>query len=131
MGGNPAATRHQHRRRTIADRHAHEADARRRDDLALFKTLGFNRSQRRATVAWQATTIATVGLVIGIPVGLIVGRFVWGLVAHDLGGGTTDAIPPSALLLTVLVAVVLLNLVAYLPARSAARTRPAVALRTE
>jgi putative ABC transport system permease protein len=104
---------------------------RRRHDLALLKTLGFNRSQIRVTVAWQATTIATVGLVIGIPVGLIVGRFVWGLVAHGLGVATTVAIPPFTLLLTALAAVVLVNLVAYLPARSAARTRPAVALRTE
>jgi hypothetical protein len=104
---------------------------RRRHDLALLKTLGFNRSQIRATVAWQATTLATVGLVIGIPAGLIVGRTVWGLVADGLGVATTVAIPTLALLLTILGAVALVNLIAYFPARSAARTRPAVALRTE
>ncbi|MFI5047422.1 MAG: FtsX-like permease family protein [Acidimicrobiia bacterium] len=104
---------------------------RRRHDLALLKTLGFNRSQVRATVAWQATTLATIGLVIGIPAGLIVGRTVWGLVADGLGVTTTVAIPTLALFLVTLGAVVLVNLVAYLPARSAAGTRPAVALRTE
>ena len=78
---------------------------RRRHDLALLKTLGFNRSQVRATVAWQATTLATVGLVVGIPAGLIVGRIVWGLVADGLGVATTVAIPTLALLLTVLGAV--------------------------
>jgi hypothetical protein len=104
---------------------------RRRHDLAVLKTLGFNRSQVRATVAWQATTLAAVGLVVGIPAGLIVGRFVWGLVADGLGIATTIAIPTLALLLAVLGAVVLVNLISYLPARSAARTRPAIALRTE
>jgi ABC-type lipoprotein release transport system permease subunit len=104
---------------------------RRRHDLALLKTLGFNRSQVRATVAWQATTLATIGLVVGIPGGVIVGRIAWGLVADGLGVATTVAIPTLALLVTVLGALVLVNLIAYFPARSAARTRPAVALRTE
>ena len=46
---------------------------RRRRELALLKTIGFDRRQVGATVAWQATTLASVGLVIGIPVGLVVG----------------------------------------------------------
>jgi ABC-type antimicrobial peptide transport system permease subunit len=104
---------------------------RRRRDLALLKTLGFNRRQVRATVAWQATILATVGLVVGIPAGLIVGNFVWRLVADGLGVSTTAAIPTLALLLTVPAALALVNLIAYLPARAAARTRPAVALRSE
>jgi ABC-type lipoprotein release transport system permease subunit len=104
---------------------------RRRHDLALLKTLGFNRAQMRATVAWQATTLATVGLVVGIPAGLIVGRTVWRRVADGLGVAPTFALPTRDLVLTVLGGVVLVNLIAYFPARSAARTRPAVALRTE
>jgi ABC-type antimicrobial peptide transport system permease subunit len=104
---------------------------RRRRELAVLKTLGFNRRQVRATVAWQATTLATVGLVIGIPAGLIVGRLVWRLVADGLGVSTTAVIPALALLLTVPAVLALVNLVAYLPARAAAQTRPALALRTE
>ncbi len=104
---------------------------RRRHDLALLKTLGFTRPQIRATVAWQASTLATVGLVVGIPAGLIVGRTVWNLVADGLGVAPTFALPTLDLLLTVLGGVVLVNLIAYFPARSAARTRPGVALRTE
>ena len=38
---------------------------RRRRDLALLKTLGFTRRQLAATVAWQSTVVAVVGLVIG------------------------------------------------------------------
>ena len=46
---------------------------RRRRELAVLKTLGFSRRQVRATVAWQASTVAAVGLVVGIPLGLLVG----------------------------------------------------------
>ncbi len=104
---------------------------RRRRELALLKTLGFSRRQVRATVAWQATTLATVGLVVGIPAGVIVGHLVWRAVADGLGVSTTAAIPTLALLLTIPAAVALVNLIALFPARAAAHTRPAVALRTE
>ena len=104
---------------------------RRRRDLALLKTLGFDRRQVRATIAWQATTLATVGLVVGIPGGLIVGRLVWRLIADGLGVSTTVTIPTLAVLLTIPAVLLLVNLIAYFPARTAAQTRPAVALRVE
>src|SRR5262249_6387387 len=46
---------------------------RRRRDLAVLKTLGFARRQVRATVGWHATTVAVLALVVGIPLGLVVG----------------------------------------------------------
>ncbi|HEV3354926.1 MAG TPA: FtsX-like permease family protein [Acidimicrobiales bacterium] len=104
---------------------------RRRRELAVLKTLGFTRRQVRATVAWQATTLATVGLLVGIPAGLIVGSAVWRAVADGLGIASESSIPVLTVLLTVPVVVALVNLTAYLPARSAAQTRPAVALRAE
>ncbi len=104
---------------------------RRRRDLALLKTLGFDRGQVRATIAWQATTLAAVGLFVGIPAGVIVGRLLWHLVADGLGVATGAAIPALALILTVPCALVLVNVAAFLPGRAAARTRPAVALRSE
>jgi ABC-type lipoprotein release transport system permease subunit len=104
---------------------------RRRRELALLKTIGFGRRQVGATVAWQATTLATVGLVVGIPVGLLVGRAVWRLVADDLGVATDVTMPRLTLILTVVAALALDNVDAFYPARAAARTRPAVALRSE
>ena len=95
---------------------------RRRRELALLKTLGFNRHQVRSTVAWQATTLGTVGLVVGIPLGVIVGSLVWRLVADGLGISTTASIPTLAVLLTVPAVLALVNLIAYLPARSRADT---------
>ena len=48
---------------------------RRRRDLAILKTLGFDRRQVLATVAWQATTFAAVGLIVGLPLGDVLGRW--------------------------------------------------------
>ena len=74
----------------LAVGHALVTGVRRRTrDLAVLKTLGFNRAQVRATIAWQATTLAAVGLAIGIPAGVIIGKFVWGRVANGLGIATT------------------------------------------
>src|SRR5262249_38072587 len=53
----------------------------RRRELAVLKTLGFVSRQVRATVAWQATAIAGVGLIVGLPLGLIAGRWAWLLFA--------------------------------------------------
>jgi ABC-type lipoprotein release transport system permease subunit len=52
-------------------------------------------------------------------------------VADGLGVATDAAIPVVALLLTLPVALVVANLLAVLPARAAARTHPAVVLRSE
>ena len=52
-----------------------------RRDLAMLKTLGFTRSQVAATTAWQGTAFVAVALVVGVPLGIGGGRWVWQLVA--------------------------------------------------
>jgi hypothetical protein len=103
---------------------------RRRRDLAILKAMGFVSRQIRATVAWQATAIAATGLVIGLPLGVAAGRWAWTLLAR---GFAIEPVPViSALVLLSVPAVLLMaNLVAAVPARAAARTQPAVVLRTE
>ncbi len=70
---------------------------RRRREIALLKTVGFSRRQVSATVAWQATTLAAVGLVVGIPIGLLIGHAVWEAVADGLGVATVATMPALAL----------------------------------
>ena len=103
---------------------------RRRKDLAVLRTLGFTHRQVRATIAWHATTVAAIGLAVGIPAGWIVGRFAWQLVANGLGIATTPTVPAVAIALTIPAAIALANLTAYGPARAAARIQPAVELRS-
>jgi hypothetical protein len=102
----------------------------RRRELAILKTLGFVTRQVRASVAWQATAIAGAGLVVGLPLGLIAGRYAWLLFAGQAAIIPVPVISPWTLLAFPLV-LALANLIAAIPARTAARTQPAVALRTE
>jgi ABC-type antimicrobial peptide transport system permease subunit len=102
---------------------------RRRSELGLLKVLGFDRRQVRATVAWQATTLGTVGLVLGIPAGILIGRVAWQLIANGLGVSDAVTTPTLWLLLTVPAVLLIVNLIALVPARAAARTVPAIALR--
>ncbi|HEX3388463.1 MAG TPA: FtsX-like permease family protein, partial [Streptosporangiaceae bacterium] len=103
---------------------------RRRRDLAILKTVGFVGRQVRATVGWQATAIAAAGLVIGLPLGAAAGRWAWTLLAQGFAIEPVAVISP-ALLLAVPAVLLLANAVAAIPARTAARTRPAVVLRAE
>jgi len=104
---------------------------RRRRDLALLKTLGFTRRQLATTVAWQSTVVAIVGLVIGIPLGIAVGRWLWIVFAHELSTVPDPVVPAGSVALAAAAALVLANLVAALPGRSAARTPAALLLRAE
>jgi FtsX-like permease family len=98
---------------------------------SVFKTLGFTRRQVSSSIAWQATTIGLAALVIGIPLGIVLGRVGWTLLAHELGAVAEPIWPVGAALLAVPITLVFVNLLAYFPGRLAARTRPAVVLRSE
>ena len=50
---------------------------RRRRDLAVLKALGFLRRDVARTVTVQAMTLSALALVIGLPIGVLLGRFVW------------------------------------------------------
>jgi FtsX-like permease family len=104
---------------------------RRRRDLAILKTLGFTRNQVVTAVAWQATAVAAIGLLVGLPLGLGIGRFAWNVFAEDLGVVPEAVTPVGLTALVVPATIVLANLIAALPAQTAARTRPALVLRAE
>ena len=103
----------------------------RRRDLALLKTIGFVRRQLAAAVAWQATTAATVGIVVGIPLGIVAGRWLWDLFAKQINAVPYPTVSVPSVVLVALGTVLLANIVATLPARSAARTPTAMLLRAE
>jgi hypothetical protein len=104
---------------------------RRRRDLAILKTLGFTRWQLRQAVAWQATTIAAIALLIGLPTGVAGGRWAWRYLATQLGVLPEPAIPLTAIVIAIPAALVVANLIAATPGQAAARTPPAAVLRTE
>jgi hypothetical protein len=107
------------------------ATRRRRRDLAILKTLGFIRPQLRGTLAWQATTLMAIALLIGLPVGIAAGRWGWRVFAGQLGVLPEPVVPLVAIFVAVPGALVVANLVAALPGRAAACTHAATVLRSE
>jgi ABC-type antimicrobial peptide transport system permease subunit len=104
---------------------------RRRHDLAVLRALGMTRQQARLVVTTQASLLAWVGLVFGVPLGIVLGRAVWRTVA----GFTPLAYhPPLALLALVLIAPAVLlaaNALAAWPQHRAARLHAGHVLRSE
>jgi ABC-type lipoprotein release transport system permease subunit len=104
---------------------------RRRRDLALLRTLGFTSRQLLSAVAWQASVAGAVGAVFGIPLGILAGRWLWTLFADNIYAVPRPTVPFLALVIVGLSSVILANLVAALPGRSAARTSAAQVMRGE
>lgn len=104
---------------------------RRRHDMAVLRALGLTPGQVRTTVAWQATTLAVVGLILGIPLGIALARTVWRLVAERT---PVQYVPPVAVLVLLVVApiaVLLANMLAAYPSHRAVRQRISAVLRAE
>jgi hypothetical protein len=104
---------------------------RRRRDLALLKAFGFAQRQLMAAIAWQATVDALVGVVFGIPIGIVVGRELWTLFAQNINAVPDPTVPILSVILVGVGTLIFTNLVAVLPGRSAARTSTALVLRAE
>lgn len=104
---------------------------RRRRDLAVLKTLGLVRSQVLRVVAWQATTLAAAALFIGLPLGVLAGRWAWALFAGSAGVSPLAEVPVLLVLAAIPATLILANVIAAGPAWNAARVRPAAILRTE
>jgi ABC-type lipoprotein release transport system permease subunit len=104
---------------------------RRRGDLAVLRAIGMTAGQTRTALLVQASTLALLGAVVGIPLGLVAGRSTWRWIAEVTPLVYVAPLALLAVLLTVPVAVVVANLLAALPARRAARLRPATVLRAE
>src|SRR4029450_6083909 len=98
---------------------------------ALLKTSGFVHRQVRATIAWQSTTLAALGLWTGLPPALLPGAAIWQAIAHSLGIAAETTVPIGAVALIVVGTVTIANLLAVWPAHQAVRVSPAAALRGE
>jgi hypothetical protein len=72
-----------------------------------------------------------VGVVAGIPLGIVFGRELWTLFARSINAVPEPSVPVLSMFLVGLGALVFANLVAALPGRSAARTPAALVLRAE
>lgn len=104
---------------------------RRRHDVAVLRALGLTRRQCRTVVVTQASLLALIGLLVGVPLGVALGRMVWRYVADATPLYYVPPVAFWALILVAPVALVAANLLAVRPARRAASMRVGHALRVE
>jgi FtsX-like permease family len=107
------------------------ATRRRRHDLAVLRVLGFVSGQVRSTLRWQALTIAAVGLLVGVPAGVIAGGRIWSALAGAVGVVDHWSFPWLTVVLAVPAALGVAVLLAIPPGRAAARMSPGQVLRAE
>jgi len=104
--------------------------SRRRREIGLLKALGFENRQVAWAIAWQATTLALVGTVIGVPLGIVAGQSVWRAFAANLGVVPVSVVPVWLVVGLVAGVIAVANILAIAPAMAAARTNPVQLLRT-
>jgi len=102
--------------------------ARRRREIGLLKALGFVKAQVGAAVCWQATTVAIVGIIVGIPLGVAVGQVAWRAFATNLGAVPVSLVPIGVIAALGVGVLVVANVLAAGPALAAAKSRTAAQL---
>ena len=75
---------------------------RRSRDLEVLRVIGFIPRQLRRTVAWQARFMVGTALLVGVPLGLLAGRWAWGVMAERLSVADVPAFPMAVVLAAVL-----------------------------
>ena len=75
---------------------------RRRRDLAVLQTLGLTGRQLRSIIAWQTLTLLLIAGVVGLPLGIVIGRLAWAGFATSLGVVPVTVVPLSSLIVGLL-----------------------------
>jgi len=102
----------------------------RRRELAVLRALGFTGRQVRHSVRVQSVATMAAALLIGIPLGVLIGRVTWRAFASQLGVVDDPTISVLWIVATVLGGLAMAVLAAAIPARAAARAEPGITLRT-
>ena len=103
----------------------------RRRDLAILRSLGADGGWITRAVHWQATVLTIVPVVLGLPIGIVVGRLVFLAFADSMGAVDDAAIPFAVVAIGAVAVVFLANAIAVVTSRAARRSAPAVLLQGE
>ena len=104
---------------------------RRGSDLAVARALGFTPRQARSSIVWQGVATAGAAIVIGIPLGVLIGRVVWKRVTDGVGAVDLVSIPWLAFAAVPALTLGAVTVAAWIVGRRAATLVPAVVLRSE
>lgn len=112
--------------------HAMVLSTRRRDrELGVLRALGLRGVQVRIAVMIEALVLAAAGVVVGAPLGIVVGRAVWRSLVDRLGALGAAGWPVALLVIVGPAAFALAAVASWWPARQAGRRSPALSLRDE
>lgn len=104
---------------------------RHRRDLAVLRSLGFTTRQSTEASVAQAATFSVAALVVGLPLGLVIGSFAWRQIAHQLV--VIASFPISGSLLVAIIAglMIMATALGLMVGRGSRHHPPATDLRRE
>jgi hypothetical protein len=105
--------------------------ARRRRESGVLKAIGFVRRQVALTVIWQTVTVGLIGVVVGVPAGIVVGRVTWNAFARNLGVVPVPIVAGTTIGLVALGTVAAVAVLALWPAALAVRSHTGALRRDE
>jgi hypothetical protein len=83
------------------------------------------------SIFWHASFLALPAILVGVPAGVVLGRWGWGVVSHSLGLPSVPIVPLALLVAIAAAALVGANVLAIWPSWRAAHITAADALRSE
>jgi FtsX-like permease family len=102
-----------------------------RRDVATWRALGMRRRATATTIGWAGGVLVVTALVVAVPLGVVVGRWLWRAIATSAGLAGDPVVPAGLLFVVVLGALASTALAAAWPARRVLRLRPGAVLRSE
>jgi ABC-type lipoprotein release transport system permease subunit len=105
--------------------------SRRRRESAVLKAIGFVRRQVALTVVWQSMTIGIIGVLVGVPVGAVIGRLAWQTFAEHLGVVPLSVVDGWSLGAIAIGTLAMAGVLSVWPALVAVRSHAASRLRSE
>ncbi len=99
--------------------------------LATLRALGFTTGQLRRSVRWSAVVVAVCAAAVGVPLGVIAGRWGWRTLGASVGVATEAPLPVLLASATAATLVALAIVAAIVPAARAGRQDAASLLRAD
>ncbi len=104
---------------------------RRRRDIAVLQALGSTSGELTAVGVWQGVTIGLAALLFGLPLGTVIGRWLWVVLANAFGTLAEPVVPVPGLLALAAGVIALTAAAGVVPIRRGLRIQPAEVLRSE
>jgi ABC-type lipoprotein release transport system permease subunit len=101
----------------------------RSQQVGILRALGLTRGQVVGAVSTQGASMCVIGALIGVPVGIALGRWTWSASAHQLGVADHLSAPMLALVAVIVAGLVLLLVLGAIAGWFAGRSTPSRVLR--